>query len=383
MSEAVLSGSTEKPLLSVRGSLLIGLYSVIPLLLLLVFVDKLWLNHLLRDRLLPRDPSDLIIWAIIFGFPHIVSSIVTLADREYLSFYRKKLLLGLAIISAAVLAVNVLVPLVLPAQYSGLAFNLFFVFYAVYTMNHVLSQQFGIGMMMMRANRDWPYACWRWAAIVAASAMYLIVYGRGLLEQSTLLGYSTYELANNLAYVAVAVAIALGFYQTRQSKNELGSWYIYSNIIMILVAGLFLKLEYYAFVVVVPRFVHDITAFMIYSVHDENRNRDRANAPNIIYRALKFLPLSPILLCFPLALLLANGIECGSFMFDTSLGFSGSLNSNCFVKEFYNPAANNGLPGSMKLWMQILFITGFFHYYIESFVWRRESIHRHSVKFAV
>ncbi len=367
----------------VSGSGLLSLYLVIPLLFLTILVDKTWLGNSLRDHVLPRHPADLIIWGVIFGFPHICSSMVTLIDKEYLQFYRKKLVVGLSIIAAFVIFANVVLPAVFPSEYSSAIFMLFVVFTAIYTMNHVLSQQFGIGMMMMRANRDRPYALWRWVSIIAASAMYIHVYGGRFVDTTTYFGYSGADILTTIAYVATAGVIALGFYQTRQSKTEMGSWYIYSNIIMIIAAALFLKLEYYAFVIVVPRVVHDITAFMIYSVHDNNRNRNIEKPPNLIYRALKFIPISPIFLCFPLAVVLASGVDCGFLLIDVNLGFSGTFQSACFFQDSYRPDWRNGLPSSMKLWIQAMFIITFFHYYIESFVWRRESIHRHSVKFNV
>src|SRR5690554_867538 len=51
-------------------------------------------NNQLRDQVLPKNPSALAIWTVIFIFPHITSSLITLLDKDYLSFYKKLAFLG-------------------------------------------------------------------------------------------------------------------------------------------------------------------------------------------------------------------------------------------------------------------------------------------------
>ena len=365
----------------VSSPLLLSLYLIIPFCAVLVVADTLWFGHQLRDVYLPSNPATLLVWAVVFNFPHIVSSLVTLADDEYIPFYRQRFTRALLIISIAVLTVNVLFPLLFPRNLAVATHFLFFGFFATYTMYHVLSQQFGIGMMLMRARPGGRgYEAWRWLATLAATTMYGLVFVPYQTQKIQLGGMPLYQLAEAAAGVLVLLAVIQGFRLSRQSQRRLGSWYIYSNLVMLLATYTFLKLDYGIFVIAIPRFVHDLTAFIIYSTHDQNRNREVQH--NYIYRALSFLKIPPLVLCPILAIVLANTIECGAFLFDMNAGFVQSA-SECVMNRFYTPATPaNGLPQSMQLWLQIMFICGFFHYYIEGFVWKREAIHRHSVTFS-
>lgn len=371
---------SSPPLFKVSSPLLLSLYGIIPACFLIVLLDYLFLGNQLRDQYLPTNPASLVIWAVIFNFPHITSSLITLADDEYIPFYKQRFLKALIIIVVAVLAINFLIPLLFSRQVAAGTSVLFFLFFATYTMYHVLSQQFGIGMMMMKARPGTSaYERWRWFATIAATCMYAMVFVRFNLEAVVINGISAYQVMLAIAAVFVALAVIQGFYLTRESQRELGSWYVYSNLLMLLSTYALLLLGYDIFVIAIPRFVHDLTAFIIYSVHDQNRNREVKH--NYVYRYLSFLKIPPLILCPLLAILVANSVECGSYLVDAWMGFGSA--SECVLQRFYTPATPaNALPQSMQLWLQIMFICGFFHYYIESFVWKREAIHRHSVSFS-
>src|SRR5690606_2243514 len=64
---------------------LLALYAVIPLSLLLVISDA-WLfdGHVIYQHI-PTQPEDWPFWTVIFGLPHIIASLITMADREYLT----------------------------------------------------------------------------------------------------------------------------------------------------------------------------------------------------------------------------------------------------------------------------------------------------------
>jgi len=371
--------SAENSALSVSNRTLLALYLVIPLSVITVLFDGLWGGFQLRDEILPSNPGALLWWAIIFNFPHIVSSFITLVDDEYIPYYKQRFSRALLYIVAGVLTVNYLLPLLAPAIVSNVAYALFFVFFSAYTMYHVLSQQFGIGMMMMGVRPAKQYEWWRYLSTVAASLMYLMAFAKPNLQSAELWGENLYLLTQWLAGVFVVLASFVGIHLLRQGTKFIGQLYVAMNILMLFVVWFLAANEYSFFVILIPRFVHDITAFMIYSVHDQNRNREVAH--NYIYKYLRFLPLSPLLLCPILAILVANALECSAYMLDFSLGFDPSVNSDCFMRELYVPQVTEPLPDPMRIGMQILFISGLFHYYIESFVWKREAIHRHSLSF--
>ena len=173
----------------------------------------------------------------------------------------------------------------------------------------------------------------------------------------------------------------VGFALTRQSQRKLGTYYIYSNLLMLIAAYIFLIMGYGFFVIATPRFIHDFTAFIIYSAHDQNRNREIKH--NYVYRFLSFLLIPPLVLCPVLAIVLANSIECGAFFTDMLIGFGADFTfTECVMKHGWTQRESLvDIPLSMQVGTQILFVCGLFHYYIESFVWKRDSIHRHAVKF--
>lgn len=365
---------------SVSSPMLLALYAVVPLSLFVVALDIGFFGHAVRD-FLPQNPGELIFWAIIFNFPHIISSLITLADDEYIPYYKKRFSKALMIIVVGVLFINIAVPLFAPDNVALGLYGLFFLFFASYTMYHVLSQQFGIGMMLMKAKPGTNlYQAWRLTATVAATSMYMLVFARPNFESVKFDGFTLFDVTLVIAAIFVVVSSVIGFLLTRDSKRSLGTFYVYGNIFMLLTTLLFSFLDYGFFVILIPRAIHDLTAFMIYSVHDQNRNREIKH--NYFYRFLSFLPIPPLLLCPILAIALANSIECGAYLFDFTLGFDPGANSECALTHVYKPSVENALPMSMQVGLQIMFICGFFHYYIESFVWKREAIHRHSVRFS-
>lgn len=364
----------------VSNSLLFSLYGIIPLTMFIALFDHFFLSGLLLEKYLPSNPATLIWWAIIFNFPHIVSSIITIADDEYLPFYKQRFGRALGVIVVVVFSVNVLLPLLLPAFVASTVFFVFFVFFAAYTMYHVLSQQFGIGMMMMKVRPNKVYEWWRYLATFASTAMYGMVFAKDILLSVDVAGFSLYQCVIVLAGIFVVLAVVVGFYFSRSSQRQLGTFYVYANLLMLIATYAFMLSGYDIFVLMIPRFVHDVTAFIIYSTHDQNRNLHVKH--NYIYRFLSFIPLPPLLLCPVLAIAAASFIECGSFFADLSLGFDTRLSSECVMKQGYEPSFSNGLPVSMQIGMQIMFVCGLFHYYIEGFVWKREAIHRHSVTFS-
>ena len=98
------------------------------------------------------------------------------------------------------------------------------------------------------------------------------------------------------------------------------------------------------FSVLIPRIVHDTTAFTFYINHDYNRNR--VSTRNFIYRHTNKLCV-PVPLACPLLALGVNGLL---------IGFT-NMSVNPF---FYAPIT-------------------MIHYYTERLIWRRGTIHRKSV----
>lgn len=373
--------TTKNPTRAIVSSrFLLALYAVIPLSVLLVAIDYLLLDNQLRDQILPKNPSALAIWTVIFIFPHITSSLITLLDKEYLSFYKKRLLMPLIVIISGVVSINMLLPFLVEESSFRIVTIAFFIFYAAYTMYHVLSQQFGIGMALMRLKSSGLiYESWRWLASAGATLLYVMVFAEYLLKGAQVGGYSAYAIAQLLAWILISLASLQAIIIALQSKRSLGTAYGYSNIAMLWAMASMVSLGYSFFAIAIPRLIHDITALTVYSVHDHNRNSIKPR--NYVYKKLAFLGVPPLILCTLLAIAVANSLQCSGFLLDSWLGFKSI--SDCAISHFYTPASpTNALPESLQIWLQIMLITGFFHYYIEGFVWKRDSLHRHHVSFS-
>ncbi|MCB0360942.1 MAG: hypothetical protein KDD44_14940, partial [Bdellovibrionales bacterium] len=104
----------------------------------------------------------------------------------------------------------------------------------------------------------------------------------------------------------------------------------------------FERIDYSFFLILLPRVIHDLTAFAFYMVHDANRNAG-SRSPNLIYRFLRFSRISPAVLGPLLALGIALPIT---------------------------------LQSSQQVGLQIIFVLASTHYLTETVTWRRGTPHR-------
>lgn len=364
---------------AIKGSVLLGIYLIIPLCFFVVAVDYLYFGWQLRDSVFPKNPEDLLIWHIFFVFPHIFSSLITLADKEYIAFYGRRFGYALLAIGIVVLLFNVAVPLVFTGETEVTLSLLFFVILAFATMYHVLSQQLGVSMTLMKlktAARS--YELWRWLNALAGTFLYFMAFAGMLLKDSWLFGSNMYDVCRDAALLLMIFANAQGIFLALKARTRVGLLYAFANIIMLTAIYVMIALGYSFFAIVIPRVIHDVTAFSIYSVHDRNRNVMAAR--NYFYRFLAFLKLSPLILCVVMAVVIAQLLQCGSFYLDAWLGFQPV--SVCLGSAIYTPEIKNTINNqSMQVWLQLSLIAALFHYYVESVIWKKDSLHRHYVNF--
>ena len=130
----------------------------------------------------------------------------------------------------------------------------------------------------------------------------------------------------------------------------LGSWYLYAE-------------EYYFLAILLPRLVHDITAYSFYVSHDVNRHGQRPNTD--LYRFAGACRL-PIALVLPLSSFLLTYLlqEYG----DNVINF---ITQSLFGMQIYK-AITLGFLGYLAL----------MHYYTEAFVWSAGSPLRRYIAFA-
>jgi len=144
----------------------------------------------------------------------------------------------------------------------------------------------------------------------------------------------------------VVVSSIAGVKISQSSRTKLGKYYVFGNIGMVVACYFCLEMGYSVFVILIPRVIHDITAFMIYSGHDQNRNAKEYK--NFIHGFFSFLRIPPKYLNPILAISIAAAVDY----------FAG-----------------------YRTMSMIIIFCGLFHYYMEGIIWKRDAIHRQSLKF--
>jgi hypothetical protein len=329
---------TSKERAAVNSKTLLAFYLVIPFCALLVMADMLLLDGTLLQYL-PSSPTHWLIWAIVFETPHIVASFFSFCDREYIRHYRSRLISAVSVIVPLVLFFVVVAPAVFPDSIASLLLGLFSVLFVVYTMYHVLSQQFGIAIGLMKIRPDYRYELLRWGATLSGALMYALV----LVDREMMfIGVSFGVIFQWACAGLIALTCVVGWNISKTTNERKGKLFLYTNLIMLVCVYLFLHVEYSIFVLIIPRFVHDLTALYVYGVHDHNRNMDKKN--NFLYRP--FYALSPIVVCPVLAVGIGNLVDMGNTIIPV-----------------------------------IGLMLGLLHYYMEGFIWKGNSLHRQFVAF--
>lgn len=317
---------------------LLALYAVIPLSVLLVITDAWLFEGRALYQHIPTQPEDWPFWTVIFGLPHIIASLITMADREYLTHYRHTLLWPLLVFAGIATAGHI--------GPQPLSYNLLFLFLAFYTIYHVMAQQLGLTLMMLGTAPSRTYRLWKWLSIIAALAIYMNVYGERFLGSIWLAHVSLYDALTYTAALISAALVVLAIRLTPTSRHRIGVWYLWGNVALILSTLLIQEIGYSLFVILIPRVIHDVTAYIVYITHDRNRNKHEP--VNSIYRLTSFTRLSPVIL-LPLM----------------SVGIA-------YVMTSYLQYAL----------ISILMLTvSFLHYYFEGFIWRGANPHRRYVNF--
>lgn len=310
---------TKEQFLPVRA--LFYPYVVCVLTLILLLILKLVNYNFGR---LPQQPADIAILSVFLELPHIVASHVLMADREYIDFYKTKLLLRYLVVGLILTTITLLLGTIA-----------FYSVYFIWTVYHVLKQQVGIGRIMNRQPNK-LYEIWGYALIT------------GSLVLAALIGYYYVELGSLRAWLFPAVLvfavaiILLAVITCFQLKQPLGRWYVAANTGMYLSVLACILMGAPFFVIFIPRIIHDMTAYLLYINHDANRNSTVKH--NVLYREFWYLPAwtATLLVSIVLASLLTFHIVPFALQIGITLTIS--------------------------------------HYILESFVWRGTGIHRKSLR---
>ncbi len=233
-----------------RGQLL-AVYLLTPALLVVALLDRTLAGGALRDAL-PSSPAAVPYYTLVFGVPHVLASFFLLADRELANG-----------------AARVVWPSALLATIAALAavtwldqrsLNLALV---TTTMVHVLGQQTGLaaGQAGLRAaGAPRGVGAWRWLLASAGLAVGVAVGGEML---APVVDVPQPWLLAGCACLLVSTPLAgwLGYAARRRGGDVRALLSIQATV----VAGYgLLMLGYPIFGVWLFRFVHDVTAFMVY-----------------------------------------------------------------------------------------------------------------------
>jgi len=347
MSVQIISArdlSNQEGKLAVSFRLLLGLYSIIPVCLLLQLFDGWFWQSYLKDNL-PSSPSHFLLFQLLFGTPHIVASaIVLISNTEYLKLYRHNIIF----MTAAIAIVFGIGSLFIP-------YRVLYIAVACWTVFHVLKQQHGVGRGICRLP-DWACHLLLWPSVAAGILIYIGIFLKDSLDVQQVT-WIKQIVAGLCAGLVVSTLLS-----QRHVPTLFAKCFLWANIFLVLGSFYLFALQYYFLAILVPRLVHDTTAYIFYVTHDYNKHHKHPR--NFIYRCAErcnvhvfmVLPLCSFFLAF---MLQAYGDE----MVNVITRFF-------FDREIYK-AVSVGLLGYLAL----------MHYYTESFTWKQGSPYRQFIAF--
>lgn len=320
----IMNGSTSIPTFRQMFSMPWALF--LPVLPILVFsiLGFLYSVHGYRT------PEEIPYWTLVFGMPHIVSSFQTACDKEYLSLYGLRALrvAGLAMLPVALYALGASPKIMLAVNF-------------VWTVYHVIAQQYGIAFGAARLRPSLLSSICKWCTVVLGIMAYMQVSlypdlnGDGLYK--TLSGVAA-DITMPLLIVMI-VAGGILIWQARAIR--VGALLLGFNLLLFVLAlVLIFKTPYVLVGLMLVRVLHDVTGFVAYIWHDTVRNRNERK--NVLYRAFPFLPvwfLNPIL-----AVVIAAGLT--------------------------------RLSQDMIFFWWVMIGLNIAHYHMESFIWKQGTPHR-------
>jgi len=336
----------SKPVqMTVSFRLILALYLIIPASVLLQLCDGWFWHDFLKENL-PSNTGHFLLYQLLFGTPHIVASAILLcSNRDYFRLYKPRIL-RMTFALAAVFGIGSLF----------LPYYVFYVAVAAWTVLHVLKQQHGLARGLCKLPA--PHFHGLLGLSVGAG---LLIY-LGIFLQARL----TPEQAEWIKLVAgnLCVLLALGtVYSQRLVANTFGSWFLWSNTLLVLSSYYLYVQQYYFLAILGPRLVHDATAYFFYVAHDYNRHYEEPQS--WLYRQAQKWHVH----CFIVLPALSFGL---AFVLQAYGDHVISLITNYWFGIEIRKAVTLGLLGYL----------GLMHYYTESFTWKGDSPYRRYIAFS-
>jgi hypothetical protein len=310
------------PVVFLRPSALLYVYIIIPIVAIFLVCDSIF-SGLALSRSFPADPHSIQWFTVFFMLPHIFTSAFTFLDAEYIQHYRRRLIVS-SLLFVLLIAVVMVFHFIIP----------FMLFVSIYTIYHLIGQQTGIASMLA-GSRSRIYTVWKWVTFLTLLIIYMaVILGGGMNVLVRIFPYFC------LGYLFFSLFVAF------QAPRLIGRYYILATAVMIVFSFLLYVKNLPFFMILIPRFVHDVTAYFFYVTHNMNRNAEKNHS--IFSRLRKKIPL-PEYLYAPLV-----GVVCTVIV-------------TVLMRQY------------------IVFLIAFmalFHYHLEGVMWKNGSPHRRYIHMA-
>ncbi|MDX8126313.1 hypothetical protein JWZ98_07655 [Methylomonas sp. EFPC1] len=331
--------------LAVSFRFLLSLYAIVPLCLLVLWLDEFGFNFALRD-MLPSSPTHFLLFQILFGTPHIVASnLLLVSHQDYLQAFKGKLIAMTLFIMVFFGIGSLFIP-----------YRALYIITACWTVYHVLKQQQGIAKAVCRLP-NWAFYLQLWLSVSAGIFIYMGIFLKNSLEPEQA------ALVLQIASVLTTALVISTVFCQRYVPSRLGIYFLWANTLLVVSSWYVYSQQYYFLAILMPRLVHDITAYSFYVTHDVNRHSEQPQ--NNLFRAATAIRL-PVWLVLPLLsfvltyLLQAYGDDLVNLLLQT-----------LFSTQIYK-AVTLGFLGYLAL----------MHYYTEAFVWAAGSPLRRYIRFS-
>lgn len=242
--------------------IILRFYLLIPLCLILVFID-LWFQFGIVNSL-PRVPEAWLAFNFFFNLPHIVESNILLIDKEIFDSYGKKL--SIALIMAIIVTF---------VFHYSLKWESFLYIHSLWTLKHVVMQQFnlshGVGV-----RRSILTNAWKVFGMVLGVIIYWDIYDMFAWK----LGPIHLNILNFSALIFALISIGMYLNYRKGQGRDL----VIGNSFLMLGGFIMYKMGAGFFAVLLIRVIHDSTGFVYY--YRLNKGRREAGRSPVWYETL-------------------------------------------------------------------------------------------------
>ncbi len=344
VSSNTLNDVLKENQLAISFKLLLGLYLIIPLSVVLYLVDGYFWDFYIKS-ILPNRPSDFLLFQILFGTPHIVASAILLtSNKDYFQHFKLK-----------IIVMTVLIILVFGIGSLFIPYRVLYIMAACWTVYHVFKQQHGIGKGVCQLPA-WAFYWLLWLSVSAGIFIYI-----GIFLKNSLDVYQT-EWVKLIAGTLTIGLILSSILCQRYVKTTFGKCFLWSNTLLIVSSFYMYTQQYYFLAIIIPRLVHDATAYVFYVAHDYNKHHQKPQ--NAIYKYAARCNLH-VFLVLPLI----------SFVLTYFLQAYGDELFNLITQFFFSTKIHQAITLGLVGYLSLM------HYYTEAFTWQAGSPYRKYIRF--